>query len=209
MSYNEQMDEGRENIENVLADFRQYLSNTKIPPEVAEAIACYLDRIKAAANRERETIETNAIAVGGIVEAAPTAEKSSAVGNAAAMREAMEKAKKAICHHAAHICQSLSWENSNIQSNCADVLCAHRELCEAKTAINAALAAPPRVCDVNTLESLSDFIEKTMLTSDLLKDAPEIVKSVAMASARTALTVAYDPANSELKQRKGETDEND
>lgn len=114
--------------------------------------------------------------------------------NNAAMREALEKAKKAICHHAAHICQSLSWENSNLQSNCADVLCAHRELCEAKTAINAALAAPPRVCDVNTLESLSDFVEKTILTSDLLKNTHEIVKRIAMASVRTALTVAYEPA---------------
>ncbi len=73
-------------------------------------------------------------------------------GNQQKMREALEKAKKAICHHAAHICQSLSWENSNLQSNCADVLCAHRELCEAKTAINAALAAPPRQCDVGSPE---------------------------------------------------------
>lgn len=70
------------------------------------------------------------------------------IGNAAVMREAMIIAKKAICHHAEHICQSLSWENSNIQSNCADVLCAHRDLCEAKTAINAALAKPPRNCDL-------------------------------------------------------------
>lgn len=59
---------------------------------------------------------------------------------------------------------------------------------------NAALAAPPRVCDVNTLEYLSDFVEKTILASDLLKDTPEIVKSIVMASVRTALTVAYEPA---------------
>ena len=113
-------------IADVLADFRQYLSNTKIPPEVAEAIACYLDRIKAAANRERETIESNA------------------------------------------------------------------------------LAAQARVCDVNTLESLSDFVEHTILTSDLLKDADGIVKGIVMASVRTALTVAYAPTNSELKKREGD-----
>lgn len=71
-------------------------------------------------------------------------------GNQQKMREALIIAKKAICHHAEHICQSLSWENSDLQSNCADVLCAHRELCEAKTAINAALAEPPRNCDVGT-----------------------------------------------------------
>ena len=73
-------------------------------------------------------------------------------GNNAAMREALVKAKKAICHHAEHVCQSLSWENSDIQSNCAVVLCAHRDLCEAKTAINAALAKPPRNCDMGTAE---------------------------------------------------------
>ena len=32
----------------------------------------------------------------------------------------------------------------------AHILCSHRELCEAKTAINAALAKPPRQCDVGT-----------------------------------------------------------
>ena len=66
--------------------------------------------------------------------------------------DALEVAKKAICHHAEWVCQSLAWENSNIQSNCADILCAHRDLCEAKTAINAALAATSRNCDVGTPE---------------------------------------------------------
>lgn len=59
----------------------------------------------------------------------------------------------------------------------------------------AALAAPPRVCDVNTLESLTDFVEKTILTSDLLKDAHRIVKNIVVASVRTALAIAYEPAN--------------
>ena len=81
-------------------------------------------------------------------------------GNAAAMREALEVAKKAICHHAKHICQSLSWENSNIQSNCADILCAHRDLCEAKTAINAAISAPPRNCDVGTAQEQAIRFDK-------------------------------------------------
>lgn len=66
--------------------------------------------------------------------------------------------------------------------------------------IDAALAAAPRVCDVNTLESLSDFVEKTILTSDLLKDTPEIVKRIAMASVRTALSVAYEPAKEERSE---------
>ena len=77
-------------------------------------------------------------------------------GNQMNMHEALVKAKKAICNHAKYICQSLSLENSNIQSNCGDVLCAHRDLCEAKTEINAALSAPPRNCDVGTEDEQVD-----------------------------------------------------
>ena len=91
--------------------------------------------------------------------------KTKPTGNAAAMREALLKAKKAICHHAKHVCDSLSWENSNIQSNCADVLCAHRDLCEAKTAINNALSAPPRNCDVGTAEEQKKRFEDYCVTN--------------------------------------------
>ena len=75
-------------------------------------------------------------------------------GNAAAMREALELAKKAICNHARanHTCASLAWENSTINANCGDILCAHRDLCEAKTAIQKALSALPRNCDAGTAE---------------------------------------------------------
>jgi hypothetical protein len=70
------------------------------------------------------------------------------------MREALVIAMKAICHHARanHTCDSLAWENSTINENCGDILCAHRDLCEAKTAIQKALSAPPRNCDVGTAE---------------------------------------------------------
>ena len=71
-------------------------------------------------------------------------------GNAAAKREALEIAKKAICNYAKHICDSLSWENSTINANCGDILCVHRDLCKAKTAIQKALATPPRNCDIGT-----------------------------------------------------------
>lgn len=69
--------------------------------------------------------------------------------NNAAMREALEMAKKAICNHARanHTCRSLAWENSTINANCGDILCGHRDLCEAKTAIQKALSEPPRNCD--------------------------------------------------------------
>lgn len=54
----------------------------------------YADRIEAAWKRERAKVEADALAVGGIVESARTAEKSSAVGNAAAIRKALEKLDK-------------------------------------------------------------------------------------------------------------------
>lgn len=63
------------------------------------------------------------------------------------MREALIQARSAICKFAKYQCDSLICENSNIHANCGDVLCSWRGLCEAKTAINAALAEPSRNCD--------------------------------------------------------------
>ena len=84
------------------------------------------------------------------------------------LREALIKARSAICHFARYQCDSLSWENSNIQANCGDVLCSWRGLCDAKTAINAALSAPARNCDVGTLteqqQMFHDFCEKMQHT---------------------------------------------
>lgn len=53
------------------------------------AIREFVIRIKTARKRELAKVEADALAVGGIVEAERTAEKSSAVGNAAATREAL------------------------------------------------------------------------------------------------------------------------
>ena len=74
------------------------------------------------------------------------------------MEQALEVAKKAICHHArtTHTCDSLAWENSTINANCGDILCGHRDLCEAKTAIQKALASPLRNCDVGTAEEQTE-----------------------------------------------------
>lgn len=72
------------------------------------------------------------------------------------LREALIKARSAICHFARLQCQSLSCENGNIQANCADVLCSYRGLCEAKTAINAALAEQVKNYEVGTAEEQED-----------------------------------------------------
>lgn len=74
------------------------------------------------------------------------------LGNVQKMREALIHARAAICKFAKYQCDSLSWENSNMQANCGDGLCSWRGLCDAKTAINAALVAPARNCDVGTVE---------------------------------------------------------
>ena len=153
----------QETIADIVADIRA--QNQGLPedsyalsPLVCDLLS-FADRIEAAAKREREAGAEAAQVCGEIGEMIgreAIREKSSRVGNAAKMREALVKAKKAICHHAKYVCQSLSWENSDIQSNCGDILCAHRDLCEAKTAINAALAEPPRNCDIgNALEQVS------------------------------------------------------
>ena len=151
------MSNKQETIADIVAALRAvaYIQTAESPRAVLE----FADRIEAAAKREREAGAEAAQVCGEIGEMIgreATREKSSRVGNAAKMRDALVKAKKAICHHAKYVCQSLSWENSDIQSNCGDILCAHRDLCEAKTAINAALAATPRNCDIGTAEEQQD-----------------------------------------------------
>ncbi len=125
------------------------------PDGVENMLDIWSDRIEAAWKRQEKTYLDqirDAMNMWGHEKHIAEHAQKPTVGNAAAMREALVKAKKAICHYAEHICQSLSWENSDLQSNCADVLCAHRELCKAKTAINAALSEPPRQFDVGTAE---------------------------------------------------------
>ena len=56
-------------------------------------------------------------------------------------------------------------------------------------------AKPLRVCDVNFLESLSDYLVKTVLAADCLKDAPDCYRDIVAASVKTALRVAYEPAH--------------
>ena len=84
-------------------------------------------------------------------------------GNQMKMHEALVIAMKAICNHARanHTCASLAWENSTINANCGDILCAHRDLCEAKNAIQKALSAPARNCDLpNPEERFTEFCSR-------------------------------------------------
>ena len=116
--------EKQETVEDIVDDIRA--QNQGLPEDsyALSPLVCDLlslaDRIEAAAKREREA----------------TREKSSQVGNAAKMREALEE-----------ISRELWW---SIDPFCNDDCCKpKREL--AKIA-DAALAAPPRNCDVGTAE---------------------------------------------------------
>ncbi len=82
-----------EGVLDVLREWRDMVCYSKGPvhPLCHGAIMNNLDRIEAAWKRERAEVEADALEVGGIVEAARTDEKSSAVGNAAAMSEAMNQ----------------------------------------------------------------------------------------------------------------------
>lgn len=96
MSDNEQENENRETVADVVAEMLERadaMQTHGTTHGVRLAIREFARRINAAYNRERAKVEADALAVGGIVEAArrreETAEKSSAVGNAAAMLGAM------------------------------------------------------------------------------------------------------------------------
>lgn len=56
--------------------------------------------------------------------------------------------------------------------------------------VYAALASRPRVCDVNSLEALSDFVVKCFLSTGSVKGAQEVVEAVV----RATLAIAYEPA---------------
>ena len=105
-----------------------------------EQIRTLDDRIEAAAKRERDEIEANALAVGGVVEASRKREMSKnaskngadfgQLGNAAAMREALVMVKRLF--------------DGRIMFQPA--------IRKAHKAVDAALSLPPRQCDVGTAD---------------------------------------------------------
>ena len=105
----------------------------------AQQIA-YLDRIEAAWKREKSKIEANALAVGGLVEAERrrvvfSKTETTTVGNAAAMREALETIHDKV--------------------NSLDEECGVDPV-EIRDIASAALSAPARQCDVGTAEEQDD-----------------------------------------------------
>ena len=120
----------QETIADIVAALRAvaYIQTAESPRDVLE----FADRIEAAANREREAGAEAAQVCGEIGEMIgreATREKSSRVGNAAKMREALSDACYAMFNF-------LKTQNGG-----------YEEMAKALDKAKAALAAPPRNCD--------------------------------------------------------------
>ena len=107
----------------------------------------YADRIEAAWKRERANVEADALEAGGIVEAERNAEKSSEVGNVAAMREAMVRLRD----------EELHLLETNVRHGIGLTAFGLNQACQIiRDLIEAALSAPPRNCDVGTAEEQAE-----------------------------------------------------
>lgn len=132
-----------ETLADIVAEMRDEMTGTHYVADgmieslhrAQSELRALADRIEAAWKRDAAEIEADALAVGGIVEAkaalgAPTTEKSSAVGNTAAMREALKEIDRVVFDKRRHTKEEVE---------------AHRLATEA-------LTVPPRNCDVGTAE---------------------------------------------------------
>lgn len=156
MSDNEQMNKKVETVADILEEMRGMGNYQRYSGDHAHALA---DRIEAAWKRERAKVEADALAVGGIVEASRTAEKSSAVGNAAALREAIEP-----------WVAFGEWllENAGKEGLGAAIREYGPIIRQRLEELRAALAEPPRNCDVGTAEEQEKrFHEKFCVKSCL------------------------------------------
>lgn len=140
-------DEKRETADDIIAEMREIADNPEcVAPTGLRHMA---DRLEAALKREKSAIEAEALTVGGMVEASRKSEMSKnmskngadfgQLGNAAALREAVEGAKE----KALYISRHYTTPNSLIGN-----------MLELLASLNAALAiaAPARNCDVGTPE---------------------------------------------------------
>lgn len=138
--------EKAETLAEIVAQIRAaaYIQNADTPQSVLRLA----NRIEAAWKRERAEIEADALSVGGVVEAARKREMSKIaskngadfgqLGDAAALREALVGLIDGICFHC------------DLSGDCKGAPC------EKMQKAKAALAAPPRNCDVGTAEEQAE-----------------------------------------------------
>ena len=129
-------------------------STDKIPRTLqALGLRTYADRIEAAAKREREAVAEAAQVCGEIGEMIgmeATREKSSRVGNAAKMREALRQVSRVAVEMTRKTVTGESEDRKTVDEWAL-------RLCDI---VSATLAAPPRNCDVGTDEEQSRRYEE-------------------------------------------------
>lgn len=141
------MSEKNETLAEIAAEMR----NGPIPRHRRdqELLRFFADRIEAAHKREKAEAEADALAVGGMVEA-----ERHNPGNAAAMREAIEELMKFTCNSCERrLCEDDAEEEDGqrVPSPCSEIIKAR-----------AALAAPPRNCDVYDAKTAEkEFVRQT------------------------------------------------
>lgn len=172
------MDEKNERIADIIAEKRRQaeaiervcaermglskLASDYLVRELVTKIRREADRLEAAWKREKAAIEADALAVGGLVEASrATTEKSSAVGDAAHKRKLSKKRPKngvdfGQLGNGAKMRKALLFVKQYFDKidpfNIETYTFAQIEVDYIKAAISAALAAPPRNCDVGTAQ---------------------------------------------------------
>lgn len=132
-------EERQETIDDIVKEIRGNAEHNHALVEVSKYLTEIADRIEAAANnqfREATKMIPHEEDVSKMETTTPTSEKSSAVGNAAAMRKALESVRNWCLNRLV---------NSSYQVTIEGLL----------SVVNAALSAPPRNCDVGTPEEQS------------------------------------------------------
>ena len=138
------MDNTNEKLSTIITKMRG--ENFK-PPVYQKRVNDYADRIKAAAKRERESAEADALYAGAFIEATRH-------GNAAAMRKALEKVEK-LNHYDLGCIRSIK-RRDEIDA----------KILEIEKTVRAALAAPSRNCDrfQNFDEAIKTYAKENNVT---------------------------------------------
>ena len=151
------MSDPNEMIADIVAEMRKDVASAKAwQASIAlSVISRFADRIEAAWKRER----------------AATIEKSSAVGNAAKLREALKLCGSQMCK----LCKDLTLARSMINKGLMGVSC-HPDKCKPFQAVHEALAAPPRNCDVGTIDDQVNRLNAFCASHGTVNGAPRCEK---------------------------------
>ena len=138
--------ESKETIADIVSEMRNesHAGDASCLEWVGAKMRSYSDRIEAAANHQfRDTTKMipEEVAVSKMETTTPTCEKSSQVGNTAAMREALEDARRFVSASAQRTDRDLLIMD---EKRGAYVLTPKETLIK----IDAALSSPPRNCDI-------------------------------------------------------------